>query len=117
MNHVVTSSAWTDVISSLTAAGVDRTLAVGIVDILVDASQPDCPTDPEIHHTRLLLSKTQRVNAHKASSKDWDDIDQILPRLFLTTEELLAEPALTRKYKAHQYCKHAALTGGETGKS
>ena len=36
MKHVENSAVWTNVIASLMAAGVDRRLAVGIVDILVE---------------------------------------------------------------------------------
>ncbi len=111
MKHVETSSTWTDVILSLMAAGVDRALAVGIVDILAEAS----PTDSEMHHTPLILSKAQRGKVPKRPSKEWDDIAQILPRLFLTTQELIFAPDLKQKHEIHQYCRYAALTGGESG--
>jgi hypothetical protein len=111
MKHLETSSAWADVTSSLMAAGVDRVLAVGIVEILADASQ----TDPEIRHTPLILTQTQRVRDPKRSSKEWDVIAQTLPRLFLTTQELLVAPDLKQKHKIHQYCRRAALTEGASG--
>ena len=119
MKHLETSSAWADVTSSLMAAGVDRVLAVGIVEILADASQTgcqtDCQTDPEIRHTPLILTQTQRVRDPKRSSKEWDVIAQTLPRLFLTTQELLVAPDLKQKHKIHQYCRRAALTEGASG--
>jgi hypothetical protein len=113
MKHVDPPSAWTNVIASLMAAGVSRTLAVGIVDILVNNKDH---INPKIHHTPLILSKGQMVNTPKTSTKEFEGVAQIMPRLFLITEQLLAAPNLKRKHEAHQYCRHAALIGKESGR-
>jgi len=112
MKHVETPSAWTNVIASLMAAGVDRTLAVRIVNILVDTGH----INPKIHHTPLILSKGQMVKTLQTSPKKLEGITKILPRLFVITDQLLAAPNLKRKHEAHQYCRHAALIGGESGR-
>ncbi len=108
MRHVENSAAWTNVIASLMAAGVDRILAVGIVDILVENAR----RNPNEHHTPLILSKCQMLDAPGKEAKVMEDIDQILPRLFSTTQQFLTAPNLKRKHEAHQYCRHAVLIEG-----
>ena len=41
-----------------------------------------------------------------------EGVDQIMPRLFSITRQLLAAPNLKRKHEAHQYCRHAVLIEG-----
>jgi len=110
MKHVDPPSAWTNVIANLMAAGVSRTLAAGIVDILLDAGH----INPKIRHAPLILSRDQMVNTPNTSTKEFEGVAQIMPDLLLVTEQLLAAPNLKWKHDTHQYCRHAALIGGES---
>ena len=108
MKHVENSAVWTNVIASLMAAGVDRRLAVGVVDILVENALQSHGK----HHTPLILSKCQMLDAPSKEAKVMEGVDQIMPRLFSITRQLLAAPNLKRKHEAHQYCRHAVLIEG-----
>lgn len=108
MKHVENSAAWTNVIASLMAAGVDRILAVGIIDILVENARQNL----DEHHTPLILSKCQMLDAPRKKAKVMEGVDQIMPHLFSITQQLLTAPNLKRKHEAHQYCRHAALIEG-----
>jgi len=112
MQHIDPPPAWNNVVIGLMAAGVSRVLAVGIVNILVDSGH----ANPKIHHTPLILLKGQMVNTPKTSTKEFEEISQVMPRLFLITEQLLAAPNLKRKHEAHQYYRHATLIGRASGK-
>lgn len=108
MKHVENSAAWTNVIASLMAAGVDRILAVGIVNILVKNTR----RNPDEHHTPLILSKCQMLDAPRKEAKVMEGVDQNLSRLFSITQQLLTDPNLKRKHEVHQYCRHAVLIEG-----
>ncbi|NHM20613.1 hypothetical protein [Tritonibacter mobilis] len=108
MKHVENSAVWINVIASLMAAGVDRRLAVGIVDILVE----NALQSHDEHHMPLILSKCQMLDAPSKEAKVMEGVDQIMPRLFSITQQLLAAPSLKRKHEAQQYCRHAVLIEG-----
>lgn len=105
MKHVENSVVWTNVIASLMAVGVDRRLAIGVVDILAENALQSHGK----HHTPLILSKCQMLDAPSNEAKVMEGVDQIMPRLFSITRQLLAAPNLKRKHEAHQYCRHAFL--------
>jgi hypothetical protein len=104
MKHIASTS-WVNVRASLVAAGVERVLAVRIVDILMK----DTRKKRDKYSTPLILSKAQMVDVPRKDARVMGDVDQIMPRLFLVTQQLLTAPNLKRKHEAYQYCRHAAL--------
>ena len=107
MKHVdCPPSVWANVIASLMAAGVSRTLAVGIVDILENNKN-------HINTPPLILSKEQRVNTPKESTRKFEEIVDMIPRVFFITNRLLAAPSLKREHETYQYCRHATLISGD----
>ncbi|NHM25121.1 hypothetical protein [Tritonibacter mobilis] len=105
MKHVENSAVWINVIASLMAAGVDRRLAVGIVDILVE----NALQSHDEHHMPLILSKCQMLDAPSKEAKVMEGVDQIMPRLFSITQQLLAAPSLKRKHECQGRCKIGPL--------
>jgi hypothetical protein len=44
-------------------------------------------------------------------------VDQMMPRLFLTSKERLAAPDLKSTHDAYRYCRYAALVAKDLGQS
>lgn len=105
MKHIENYDAWAIVITSLMAAGVDRSLAVGIVDILIENAHQKVDELP----INFIISKCKIVNAPNKDAKIMANIDHIMPRLFSLTKQLLMAPNLKRKHNTYQYCRHAVL--------
>lgn len=91
-----------DVITSLVNAGVEKSLAEGIFDILVSFGciQNFAPRRP------LILDQHQRIAPPTPATK-LGDIKKLFPRKLRMMECRLMKPSCKRRHAFYQYGKHA----------
>ena len=61
---------------------------------------------------RTRLHKEER-NLFADETSEFEEVADLMPRLFLVTERLLDAPKTVRHHKSQQYCRYAIRSGPE----
>jgi len=92
---------WDNVVTSLTAAGVDIKLAYSIVDILKD----DRRRNPKKFPHPLVIIKSKMVDSPLNAASEMEPVEHLTPRLFSIMQNIVTEPNRKRKHAEYAFMK------------